>query len=223
MTTAQQVADAAVAHKAADDAEAARKSTAGADRAHTAAGRKADADKDHPLSPEQQKVQTETARKQKDSDERAAATAKAKQDFQDEVQAAVDKRNKALEKYHTPDLNGIVCEAYEATKGIDDPPFAEAILPHRDNLRTWADSVIRTGLVGDNPSDFEKKVAELLTKKEYEDLGRQNTGAWGASEARDDAEDYEGGENEKAVVQKNTKADSKVGQTADAGKAHPKK
>lgn len=203
MTTAH--SDTVAAHKAAD-AEAARKA----------------ADKDHPLSPEQKAVQTETARKQKLADERAAAEAKAKADFEADVKTAVDKRNKALEKYHSPDLNGIVCEAYEATKGVDDPIFAEVILPHRDNLRTWADSVIRTGL-GEAPTDFEKKVAELLGKKEYSDLANQNTGAWGASEARDAAEDYEGDENGKAVVQKNTKADSKVGQTADAGKADTKK
>lgn len=174
-----------------------------------------------PLSPEQKKAEKEREAIQKEADEKAEATAKAEDDFRADVAAAVEKRRKALEGYTDPSLKGIVCEAYEATKGPGDPVFADAILEYRNKLETHADSVIRTGLP-EAPTDFEKKVADLLGDKRYKDLANQSSQPWGTSAAREEAADFEGDENEKGHLAKGAKADTKADAKADATASHKK-
>lgn len=161
-----------------------------------------------PLSPEQKAAAKEDEARRKAADEKAAATAKADADFKAAVADAAAKRSKALEGFTSPTLDGITCEAYEATKGPGDPPFAEVVQDYKGKLATHADSVIRTGLP-EVPSPFEKKVAQLLGDKRYKDLGAQSQVSWGDSEARDAASDYEGDEGEKGVLAKG-KSDAKT-------------
>lgn len=163
--------------------------------------------KEAPLSPEQKAIQAEADKVKKAADEKAAATAKADEEFKAEVAAAAAKRNKALEKFTAPTVDGITCEAYEATKGPGDPPFADVQLEYKGKLQTHADSVVRTGLP-QVPTTFEKKVADLMVDKKYADLRAQHTSTWGESEARKEAADYEGDEGEKGVLAKSSK-DSK--------------
>jgi hypothetical protein len=189
------------AQKVAQD-ESARKAALAEEKADKATAAPA-------LSKEQKAVQVKADAQQKLANERATAEAKAQSEFEADVAAAAAKRQKTLEKFTDPTLENITCEAYETTKGVDDPPFREVQADYKGKLHTHADSVIRTGLP-EVPTAFEQKVAELLTKKEYKDLQAQHTGTWGESPVRDAvAEDYKGDEDEKAVLQKNTKSDSK--------------
>lgn len=161
-----------------------------------------------PLSLEQKAAAKEAEARKKEADEKAAAIAKADADFKAAVADAAAKRTKALEGFTSPTLDGITCEAYEATKDPRDPLFANVVQDYKGKLATHADSVIRTGLP-EVPSPFEKKVAELLGDKRYKDLGAQSQIPWGESPAREAAADYEGDEGEKGVLAKG-KSDAKA-------------
>lgn len=160
------------------------------------------------LTPEQKARAKELEADRKEAEEKAKVLAEAHDQFQKDVAAAIAKRDKATEKYVDPSLNGIVEAAWNAVRDVTDPVFKDCILHHREKLTTHAESVIRTGLP-EAPTDFEKKVAELLTKKEYKDLTPQGKTTWSESGARDEASDYEGGENEKGVLAKGAKSGSK--------------
>lgn len=82
-------------------------------------------------------------------------------EFAKDVQSAVEKRDAVLAKYPDTSLAGITAAAWEATKDDDDPSFNACILSHRQKLLTHAEAVQRLGVTGENPSDFERKVAEL--------------------------------------------------------------
>lgn len=85
----------------------------------------------------------------------AAEKAKIEAQFQADMQAAHDKRNKALSKFPS---DNIAEEAWNQVKGADDLPYALSASNHREKLDTQAESVVKTGLA---ESDFEKKVLEL--------------------------------------------------------------
>lgn len=94
--------------------------------------------------------------------EKDAAIADANLEFQKAVQAASDKRNAVLAKYPDTSLVGITAAAWNATKDVGDPEFAGCILSHREKLLTHAEAVQRLGVTGENPTDFERKCAELF-------------------------------------------------------------
>lgn len=159
------------------------------------------------LTPEQKAVEAQAAADKKAADEKAEAIARADEEFRAAVNAAAEKRNKALEKFTVPTVDGITKAAYEATKEPGGPSFGEVQLDYRQKLRTHADSVVRTGLP-ERPTPFEEKVADLLTKKEYKDLTLQAQTPAGLSPVRESAEDYTGDEGEKGGSAK-AKSDKK--------------
>ena|SRR6185295_19338114 len=88
----------------------------------------------------------------------AAEKAKIEAQFQTDIQAAHDKRNKALSKYPS---DNIAEAAHDAIKGDDDLPFALCPYDLRQKLEYVAGEVVKTGAA---TTDFEKKVLELSEK-----------------------------------------------------------
>lgn len=124
--------------------------------------RAAEANKAHPLSPEQKEAADIVAADKKVADERAAAFAKADADYRADVAAAAAKRTKALEKF-VPE-NIAEC-AWEATKDPADPLWNDVQVDFRGKMETIAADVEAHGLVSEVPSAFEVKVDELVKER----------------------------------------------------------